>query len=90
MSGISITTSTAFFNELKNNHCLDAKNYLKAVSDSLAPIFVANPSVYPTYNSFTIAQRLFVTDEIDGMYAAHQFYTDLDKSTIKFLDSQCQ
>jgi len=90
MPGISIATSTAFFNELKNNHWLDAKNYLKAVSDSVAPIFAANPSVYPTYNGFTIAQRLFVTDEIDAMYAAHQFYTDLDKSTIKFLDSQCQ
>ncbi|HEY4150612.1 MAG TPA: hypothetical protein VGM41_16855 [Chitinophagaceae bacterium] len=90
LSTISIPTSTAFFNELKNNHWLDSKNYVKVVSDSLTPIFLANPSVYPTYNSFNLAQRLMVTDEIDGMYAAHQFYTDLNKSTVKFLDSQCQ
>lgn len=89
-AGISVATSTAFFNELKNNHWLDSKNYLKTVSDTLAPIFVANPSVYPTYNSFNIAQRLLVTDELDAMYAAHQFFSDFDKTTIRFLDKQCQ
>ena len=90
LSTISMATSTAFFNELKNNHWLDAKNYLLATSDSLTPVFGANPSVYPTYNGFTVAQRLFVTDQIDQMYAAHKFYDDLNKTTIKFLDTQCQ
>ncbi|KAI9447046.1 hypothetical protein F5148DRAFT_1292462 [Russula earlei] len=90
LSSISITTSTAFFNELKNNHWLDAKNYIKATSDSLAPIFVANPTLYPTYNSFNATQRIFVTDQIDQMYADHHFYDDLDKTSIHFLTSQCQ
>jgi len=89
-SAISITTSTAFFNELKNNHWLDAKNYLLATSDSVGPVFLANPSVYPTYNGLTAGQRLFVTDQIDIMYAAHKYFSDLDRTTIKFLDSQCQ
>jgi len=90
LSTISIATSTAFFNELKNNHWLDARNYLKATSDSLAPIFLANPASYPTYNSLNATQRIFVTDQIDQMYAAHKFYDDMDKTTIKFLTSQCQ
>ncbi len=89
-SDISLTVSTALFNELKNNNWLDARNYIKAVSDTLTPIFLANPATYPTYNSLTVAQRLFVTDQYDEMYAAHQFYSDLNKTTIKFLDSQCQ
>ena len=89
-AGISLGTSAAFFNELKNNHWLDSKNYLKTVSDTLVPVFTATPSVYPTYNSFTIAQRLFVTGEIDDMYAAHQFFGDFNRTTIKFLDSGCQ
>ena len=90
LSTISMAVSNALFNELKNNHWLDAKNYIKATSDSLTPKFLASPGTYPTYNSLTIAQRLFVTDQYDEMYAAHQFYTDLNKTTIKFLDSQCQ
>jgi hypothetical protein len=89
-SDISIATSTAFFNELKTNHWLDAKNYLTVTADSLAPILLANPATYPTYKSFNISQRLFVTDQIDEMYAAHHFFSDLNKTTIKFLISQCQ
>jgi hypothetical protein len=87
---ISIAISTAFFNELKNNHWLDTKNYLLATSDSLGPVFLANPSVYTTYNGLNAAQRVFVADQVDIMYAAHKYFSDLDRTTIKFLDSQCQ
>jgi hypothetical protein len=89
-SDISTTSSTALFNELKNNHWLDSKNYLMAASDSLAPIFLANPSVYVTYNGLNALQRDYVNGQIDDMYAAHQFFSDLNKTTIKFLDSRCQ
>jgi hypothetical protein len=88
-SDISVATSIAFYNELKVNGWLDNKNYLTAAADTLAPIFTANQTLYPTYNKFTIAQRLFVTDQLDEMYAAHHFFSDLNKTTIKFLDSQC-
>jgi hypothetical protein len=90
MAGISIATSTAFFNELKNNHWLDAKNYLLATADSLSPIFLASPATYPTFNSFNATQRIFAGDQIDEMYADHKFFSDLDKTTIKFFTSQCQ
>jgi hypothetical protein len=89
-SDISTTTSTALFKELKNNNWLDAKNYLKALSDSISKVFLANTTVYPTYNSLNLLQRDFVNGQIDVMYAAHQFYSDLNKTTIKFLDSRCQ
>jgi len=89
-STISIATSTAFFNELKNNHWLDAKNYLLATSDSLGPVLLANPAVYPTYNGLSVLQRVFVGDQVDIMYAAHKYFNDLDRTTIKFLDTQCQ
>jgi hypothetical protein len=87
---ISVATSTALFNELKNNHWLDNKNYLKATSDSLSKIFLANASLYPTYNGLNAAQQYYVNGQLDNMYAAHQFYSDLDKTSIKFLDSGCQ
>ena len=89
-SDISLTTSTALFKELKNNNWLDSKNYLKALSDSLSKVFLANPGTYPTYNSLNLLQRDYINGQIDDMFAAHQFYSDFDKTTIKFLDSRCQ
>jgi len=89
-SDISLTTSTALFKELKNNNWLDSKNYLKALSDSLSKVFLANPGTYPTYNSLNLLQRDYINGQIDDMFAAHQFYSDFNKTTIKFLDSRCQ
>ena len=89
-SAISLSTSTALFNELKNNHWLDGKNYLLATSDSITVVMTANTAVYPTYNSLSALLKQYVADQIDDMYAAHKFYSDLDKTTLKFLDSQCQ
>lgn len=89
-SDISIATSTALYNEIKNNNWLDSKRYLKATSDSLGPIFLANPSTYPTYNSLNAMQRDYINGQLDDMYAAHQFYSDFNKTTIKYLDSRCQ
>jgi hypothetical protein len=89
-SDINIATSTALFNELKNNNWLDSKNYLKALSDSISKVCLAKPGTFPTYNSFNLLQRDFVNGQLDVMFGAHQFYSDLDKTTIKFLDSRCQ
>ncbi len=89
-SDISITTSIALFKELKNNNWLDARNNLKALSDSISKVFLANTAVYPTYNSLNIFQRDFVNGQIDVMFGGHQFYSDLNKTTIRFLDSRCQ
>jgi hypothetical protein len=87
---ISITTSTALFKELKNNNWLTGKNFLKALSDSISKVCLANTTVYPTYNSLNLLQRDFVNGQLDVMFAGHQFYGDLNKTTIKFLDSKCQ
>ena len=65
-------------------------NYLKAPSDSLATIFLASPGTYPVFNGLNIVQQQYVNSQLDDMYAAHQFYSDLDKTTIQFLSNQCQ
>lgn len=89
-SDISTTTSIALFKELKNNNWLNGRNYLTALSDSISNVFLANATVYPTYNSLNILQRDFVNGQIDVMFGGHQFYSDLNKTTIRFLDSGCQ
>lgn len=89
-SDISPAISVALFNELKKNNWLDNRNYLKALSDSISKVFLANAAVYPAYNSLNIFQRDFVNGQIDVMFGAHQFYSDLNKTTINFLDTRCQ
>ena len=89
-SDISVATSTALFKELKNNNWLTSKNFIKANSDSVSKICLANSATYPTYNSLNALQRYFVNMQIDVMFAGHQFYSDLNKTTIKFLTSGCQ
>jgi hypothetical protein len=89
-SDISVATSTALFKEFQHNNWLTAKNFLKAASDSISKVCLANTGVYPTYNALNLLQRDFVNMEIDVMFAGHQFYSDLNKSTIRFLDSRCQ
>lgn len=87
---ISASTSTALFNELKNNNWLTGKNFIKANSDSVSKIALANASVYPAFNGLNLLQRDFVKGQIDVMFAGHQFYSDFNKTTIKFLESRCQ
>ncbi|MCS3798603.1 hypothetical protein [Niastella sp. OAS944] len=89
-SDISIATSIAIFNELKNNKWLTDKNYIKANSDSVSKIALANTAVYPAFNALNLLQRDFVKGQIDVMFAGHQFYSDMNKTTIKFLGSRCQ
>lgn len=87
---ISPATSTSIYNELKANHWLDSNNYLTAASDTISARILANPSAYPVTLSLTIDQLTFYTGELDIMYAAHQFYSDYNKTTIHFLGTPCQ
>jgi len=88
-SAISLSLSTSLYNELKANHWLDNNNYLTAASDTISVYIQANPSAYPVAFSLTTAQYTYYNDELDDMYAAHQFYSDFDKTTIQFLESPC-
>lgn len=89
-NGISLATSTALFNELKANKWLDNKNYLTATSTIISPVILANPSAYPVSSALNVAQYQFFINQLDDMYAAHQFFSDYDKTTIHFLATPCQ
>jgi len=89
-SGISLSLSASLYNELKANHWLNSKNYLTAASDTIGASIQANPSAYPVASSLNIVQYTFFTGQLDIMYAAHQFYSDYDKTTIHFLGTPCQ
>jgi hypothetical protein len=87
---ITIAKSGTVFNELKAKGYLDKKNYFIGYSDTLVAAYQSNPGSYPELNSLTIQQRLFVIEQIDLAVSDHQMYSDFNRATIKFLNTQCQ
>ena len=86
---ISIAKSTAVFNELKAKGYLNNKNYFIGFSDVLVNAYTANPASFPELNSLTTLQKLFVVEQIDLSVSDHQMYSDFNRATLKFLNSQC-
>ncbi len=86
VTGISSATSTALFNGLKNFGALDAKNYLRFNADSLVSRLRVNPTGFAAYTALTATQRLGVNNQIDVAFADHQFFSDFNKKTLKFLN----
>ena len=68
---------------------IDANNYLLYATDTIAARILAAPLTFPTYLSLTGTERIFVATQVDAMYAAHQFFSDYNKKTLRFFDSLC-
>ena len=86
---ITIAKSAALFNELKAKGYLTNKNYFIGFSDVLVNAYTANPTSFPELNSLTVLQKLFVVEQIDLSVSDHQMYSDYNKATLKFLNTQC-
>jgi len=87
---ITITKSMALFNELKSKGFLNSKNYFIGFSDALTTAYQANPASFPELNSLNVLQKLTVIEQIDLAVADHQMYSDYNRATLKFLNTQCQ
>ncbi len=86
---ISIAQSQAVFAELKTKNFLDNKNYFTGFSSSLVTAYQANPSSFPAISSLTLLQIGFVLEQIDLSVSDHQMYSDYNRATLKFLNTQC-
>jgi len=87
---ITLSQSAGVFTELKSKGYLDNKNYFIGFSDVLTNAYNANPSSFPQLNSLTILQKLFVIEQIDLSVSDHQMYSDYNRATLKFFNTQCQ
>jgi hypothetical protein len=87
---ITIAKSTALFNELKTKGFLNSKNYFIGFSDALTTAYQANPTSFPELNSLTILQKLTLIEQVDLAVSDHQMYSDYNRATLKFLNTQCQ
>jgi hypothetical protein len=89
IGSITSTKSANLFAELQSHNLLDANNYLLYPSDTIAQRILAAPLTFPTFLSLTATEKIFVANEVDVMYAGHQFYSDYNKKTLKFFRSPC-
>jgi hypothetical protein len=88
-SDISLSTSAALYNELKNHGFIDSKNYFIGYSTDYSAAVTANPAAYPVFISLTGTQRIFVLAEIDCCVTDHHMFSDFTKLSLKFLNTQC-
>ena len=86
---ITLAKSAAVFNELKAKGFLSSRNYFIGFSDALTTAYQANPTAFPELNSLTVLQKLSVVEQIDLAVADHQMYSDYNRATLKFLNTQC-
>lgn len=86
---ITLAKSAAVFNELKAKGYLNSKNYFNGFSDAFVTVYQANPTAFPELNSLTPLQKLYVVEQIDLSVSDHQMYSDYNKATLKFLNTQC-
>lgn len=87
--GISTTTSAALRAELQGRGFLDIAGYLVGTATALEADLANSPGSYPTYYSLNGSQRIEVANELDACRADHQFYSDLNYTTLQFLQSLC-
>lgn len=87
---IDLSKSAAIFNELKAKGFLDSRNYFKGYSDAFITAYQANPASFPEINSLTLLQKQTVVAQINLAVADHHIYSDYNRATLKFLNTQCQ
>lgn len=86
---ITLAKSAAVFNELKSKGYLTNKNYFIGFSNTLVTAYQTDPTGFPEINSLTPLQKLFVVEQIDLSVSDHQMYSDYNKATLKFFNTQC-
>jgi hypothetical protein len=86
---ITQTKANNLFAEFQSHNFLDANNYLLYATDTITARIIAAPLTFPTFLSLTQAEKIFVGTQVDAMYAAHQFFSDYNKKTLRFFDSLC-
>lgn len=87
---ISIDESKNIFNEIKANNLLDANNYFKGYSEDMQSAYSNNKTAFQQINNLTPAQKQEVLEEISLSVLDHHMYSDFNKATIKFLNTQCK
>ncbi len=87
--GIALAQSQALFNDLKNNNCLGANNYLIKSNKQIEDLVVAQPQNWLSLAALGVQERLFVQDELAVLWSAHHFTADFNAKAMRFIRNAC-
>lgn len=86
---LTVAQSVNVFNELKSKGYIDSKNYYIGFSDGFISAYSSSPASFPVYNALSIAQKTSVLAEINLSVADHHMFSDYNRASLKFLNTQC-
>ena len=77
------------FAEIKANNLLDTKNRFSGYYSRLTAAIKANPQGFPVTSALTSAQQNVIYEQLNCVTTAHQFFSDHNINTIRFLNNPC-
>ena len=86
---ISVAVSQQIFAEIKANNLLDTKNRFSGYYSRLTAAIKANPQGFPVTSALTSAQQNVIYEQLNCVTTAHQFFSDHNINTIRFLNNPC-
>lgn len=86
---ISTTQSISIFNELQSKGYIDNKRYFIGYSDAFLSALQSNPLSFPIISSLSLSQKMAVLEQINLSVSDHHMYSDYDRATLRFFNSQC-
>jgi len=89
ISGVTLAKSQGVLNDLVSNGMVDANHYLTLLPDTIVSRYLAAPSLFPGFNALTPLQRSEIPSQIKATYADHQFYSDYNALSMRFLKDPC-
>jgi hypothetical protein len=89
ISGVTLAKSQGVLNDLVSNGMVDANNNLILLPDTIVSRYLATPSLFPGFNALNPLQRSEIPSQIKAAYADHQFYSDYNALSMRFLKDPC-
>jgi hypothetical protein len=89
ISGVTLAKSQGVLNDLVSNGMVDANNNLILLPDTIVSRYLATPSLFPGFNALNPLQRSEIPSQIKATYADHQFYSDYNALSMRFLKDPC-
>lgn len=84
IKGIDTATSRQIFAEITRESALNTRGYLTESPATFIEAILNKPGQYPVIASLSPQQQAGVLEECIAVYADHGFYSDLNKTTLRF------
>jgi len=86
---ISKALSGQIFTEIQNAGLLKSNNKFIGYASNLWNAVKSSPQKFPVTSGLSVTQQNIVTEQLNCITTAHQFFSDHDKLTMRFFNNPC-